>query len=314
MANRYPTSGIYLNFEVGDVFQYKYHDLYAGAGYVNDYTLKYTITTKTISGNTIEYETEGIEAGYFQYLYPPWDGYGYAYFVSYELEYYDSSNYSVNKFNNELLKMWNITVCPMGTGEIFTRYSVYTDSIDVPSKHFGLNIGEFEGNLYYTNDYLSDELITIPDPLMACDEGGFAGMTYKKTLGITEYYYQTWEDGYHYYLEGYIKNGDTIGIITPDSILLLLSVPDYDIGKLKMVNVYPNPADKTINFRFTELNNSAEEIFIEIRNLQGQFLMQQAGMKTETITLDVESLAPGIYLYTIKSYENIIRQGKLVIQ
>jgi hypothetical protein len=170
-----------FDFEVGDVFQYKYHDLYAGSGYVNDFTIKYTISTKTISGNTIEYETEGIEAGNFQYLYPPWDGYSYAYFVTYELEYFDSSNYSVNKFNDELIKMWNITVCPMGTGEIFTRYSVYADSNDVPSKHFGLYIGEFDGNLYYTNNYLSDELIAIPNPLMACDEGGFAGMTYKKS-------------------------------------------------------------------------------------------------------------------------------------
>jgi hypothetical protein len=105
-----------------------------------------------------------------------------------------------------------------------------------------------------------------------------------------------------------------MGIITPDSILLLLSTHDNDIGKLKMVNVYPNPTSKAINFHFTELNIATEEILIEIRNLPGQLVMEKTGVMNESITLNIDDISPGIYIYIIKSDKIIVQQGKLVIQ
>jgi hypothetical protein len=300
-----------FDFDIGDVFQY------GGFGSNIDFTIywtrKITIISKEINYNNLTYNFEGIYHAFgYDNIFPP-DPFEVGYPISGSQAYTDSLNHLANKYQNQLNVFPN-SFSSYGFGKVFTVARLMIDiETNLVSKQFGLHYDENEvdGRLFYELVDNSDTLHAYNTPFLIEEPGPMKGIIYKAHLG--EIY--TAEGFFEYEatmeLEGYIKDSDTIGTITPDSLLLVNVIESSAVNR--KVLVYPNPTNKSINLRFTEVNNEADEISIEIRNLQGQLLMHQAGIASETVTLDVEKLSQGIYICIIKNKENIIQQEKLVI-
>lgn len=294
-----------FNFEVGDVFQYEFHEV--DASWHRFEIQKFTVELKYLFEDSIAYQFHKVINGY-TIDYINWEQFNYSNWADVEVCYTDSLNHPANKYNYELVKMWDDYWGFYWYFSFFSKTFLSKDSLNNLTKTFGSTYCPLEDyEIYVEINPYNDTLIR--------EQGWFTYdvlVNYTEGLGRTIYDY--WEDEQivTMYLEGYIKNGDTVGTITPDSLLLTEINPN--IATDTKIKVYPNPADKHANFQFTDLNNTADKINIEIRNLHGQLLMQQATMKLETITLNVEKFSPGIYFYSVISGEAIIQQGKLVIR
>jgi hypothetical protein len=300
-----------FNFDVGDVFQYfeDAGDPY-GSGYI---TRKITITTKELNSNSYSYGYDGIY--YCVYWWAGGGGGTDSYTYSDNFNFTDSINHPVNYFCGQDYLLPN-SYTSLGTNSVLTvaRYDVNPET-GVIYKLFGTKdetYTPYSADVFYEISLYSDTLYRLEYISLLAEPCGLMGLGYGGSLGeafSSEGCFEYWSLKK---LVGYIKDGDTVGNITPDSLLLI------GINNLNDVNsevlVYPNPADKTVNFQFKELNNITNNILIEIRNLQGQIYLQKSEVKNETITLDVENFTPGIFLYTIKSNEMMIQQGKLIIQ
>ncbi len=143
------------------------------------------------------------------------------------------------------------------------------------------------------------------------EPGPIKGKIYKTHLG--EIYHA---EGFFEYeviisLEGYIKDGDTVGTITPDS-LLLVGISDTKSTKGEVI-AFPNPAGDYICFKFPQAE-LYDGYSIEIRNLLGEVIRIESIGGNETQMLDIADLKPGIYLCSIKNKLNVIQKLKLVIQ
>ncbi len=289
-----------FNFEVGDIFQR--YTLEEWSYYYHWRINKLQIVSKEINTNGVTYIADGIEMGDENAAH-------YAFLYTGELIYNFTDYPLANAFNNELIDLSDLPCC--WDNGYYSRLTIYRDSNNFINKHWGVHLNQDHGDIFYQSNFSSDILTILP----SIAEVFFMphGVTYTESLGQSmEYYNDFSESEIKYFWMGFIKNGDTVGTITPDSLLLT------GINNLNNVNsavlVYPNPAYKLVTFRFTELNKTIDHINIEIHNLQGQVLMQQTGVKNEIVTLNVESLEPGIYFYTIKSRKIVVQQGKLVIQ
>jgi hypothetical protein len=302
-----------FNFEVGDVFQTGEDAGNAdGSGNI---IRKLTITSKEIINNSYIYDYDGI---YWCLYFDIGIGWGIAsYNYSDSFLFTDSILHPANFYPGQIYIL-PYSYSGYGTGRVLTRAKIETDTaFNLVTKEFGMkeeNYGFdfFQDDVFYEFDDLNDTLYRYDNVSILGQPGGSKGIGYGASVGLTysnEGFFEYWSIKR---LVGFIKDGDTVGTITPDSLLLT------GINNLKDVNsevlVYPNPTYKLVNFRFTELNKTTDQINIEIHNLQGQVLMQQTGVKNEIVTLNVESLEPGIYLYNINSNEMMIQQGKLVIQ
>ena len=74
------------------------------------------------------------------------------------------------------------------------------------------------------------------------------------------------------------------------------------------INVYPNP----ITDRFTINIDNSEQAEIILYDLSSRKLLQQTF--TNTTTLNTEQLAKGMYLYTVRNKNGIIKNGKVIKQ
>ncbi len=300
-----------FDFGVGDVFQF-FEDAGDpfGSGFI---TRKLTITSKEVNSNSFNYSYDGI----YNCLYFEAGGGGgiSSYTYSDDFNFTDSINHPANYFSGQDYVLPN-SYTGNGTHRVFTvaRYDV-DDETGGFYKNFGTKdetTTPYSADVFYELSQFSDTLYRFEYTSVLFEPCGLMGFGYGGSLGETfrsEGCFEYWSLKE---LAGYIKDGDTVGTITPDSLLLT------GINNLNAVNpavfVYPNPVDNVINFRFNELNPSWDEFKIEIRNLLGQLVMQQTGEMKESITLNIDDISPGIYIYTIKSNKIIVQQGKLVIR
>ena len=75
-----------------------------------------------------------------------------------------------------------------------------------------------------------------------------------------------------------------------------------------VINVYPNPMADKLNVKIN--NNEPSEI--NIYDISSRKILQQTF--TNTITLNTEQLAKGVYLYEVRSRKGIIKNGKVIKQ
>ena len=293
------------NFEVGDIFQQ-----YQETGYIGDWwhiTRKITITSKTVSDSSYSYTVDGI---YYSFAnYGPPESYSY----TDNLLFIDSVNHPANKFPGQIYQFPYSAMANSDT--IFSVTKVMLDSeTNLVHKHFGNqeeNYIPFETNLYYEEDEGSDTLFRFEYASVIGDPCGLMGFGYGESIGDlyrTEGCFEYWELKS---LMGYIKDGDTVGTITPDSILLSVGIKDIVINN-NTFNIYPNPCKNIVNFR-TIGNPFAFPFKLELRNMQG-LLVKEILISKKEGQVDVSELPQGVYFYTIKSEKEIIQSGKLVIQ
>ena len=282
-----------FDFEVGDVFQFNFVQ-----GETTEYwheTQKFLVQDKVVSSNNIEYQFKKIIDGLYI------DYFGGSYFYSYSTEvsnsYYDSLNHPCNNYNNELVVMWEDYSGTSIEDFPFSKTILHKDSIGNTVKKMG---GNFDNGLYHQIDPFNDTLQ---------QDGDYDHfITYTEGLGVTVYNYFCFEQMVGYSIQGYIKDGDTVGIITPDS-LLLVGVESNQINRFSRFVVFPNPATEWLNIKQSNPNYTYN---FELRNLYGQLLKEEKNIHSSYYNINISDFKPGIYFYVIKEKEKVVQQGKLI--
>lgn len=299
-----------FDFEVGDVFQYVGVVGGGGVMYIDSYTKKYTIVSKSVESGLISYLYEGYIKGLIWDIGNPWNSYGYSDIISGELVYTVANDLYSNLFPSELTEVVDSWCWLSFDNSSNARCKYYLDTIQTKTKQIGFTYNE--------DFYEIGELLAIPneynDTLLrytnwSFETEGVIGMTLKEKLGISTYIAYYFEDEDHYQLEGYIKDEDTVGIITPDSILFTkIKLNSYN---QRIVNLYPNPTEKYLYIKISN-PNSTYSYDIELRNLQGQLVKNEKDIQSSHYTLNVADLKAGMYFYIIREKEEVVQQGKVI--
>lgn len=155
-----------------------------------------------------------------------------------------------------------------------------------------------------TGPYLDSYFIpdnTSPDLVInACEFG--CHRIWEQGLGQTSFLH-TWFEGYSIReLVGYVIDGDTTGIITPNEILLTdVSTPNEN-GNPQII-LSPNPAVNTIQYDI-QTNTNLSNVQIKIYNAVGKILTQQTGQQNDSV--DISNLPNGIYFISFQTSEGLI--------
>jgi len=126
-------------------------------------------------------------------------------------------------------------------------------------------------------------------------------------LGVTEAWNSRFEYANSWWLSGAIINGDTLGWMPSDSYML--GIKD-DEGQQPPV-VFPNPANSSITFKFSD--KLSRNTIIRIYDIFGKEVLNNSFSNTEYFNLDISSLADGIYFYSVNINNNTIN-GRFIKQ
>ena len=301
-----------FNFNVGDVFQYNGHTTSVSPAEINEYILKYYILSKTFSTNKMTYNVHIIQKGVRYWIAPPPYGYWTPYVINSNenIEFnipqnsYYNADIITNKYNNEMFKTSN---CVVG----YAYKTIFSlDSLNIFTK----TIGGFNSPGFYNilSSYLPCN--SIPDFYCIGNGNVIEGATfgeYKVGLGRTAIIDGCFETDRYQFLQGYIKNGDTVGIITSDDILLHLN--EGISTAQNNITIYPNPFSETTSI---EIKGKQVDFpcILSLYNLQGQ-LIREEKINDNSFVLNKKKLQNGMYLYAILDVaNNLVGKGKLLVQ
>ncbi len=110
---------------------------------------------------------------------------------------------------------------------------------------------------------------------------------------------------------GYIKDGDTVGTITPDS-LLLTSIKLNESNESKAFRVFPNPATDVLNIFLLQENN-IDDTYYRNKKYTRCYLFFKKNLLNKEESIDVSNLKPGVYFYTIHQNKANFQRGKILI-
>ena len=307
-----------FDFNAGDMFEYLTCGVNTNLVINYSEIRKYTITNKIISGDTVTYGISGLSLYHetplgggplttlWNIINQPLQ------FINYHHST-DNLNSTYNLYNNELFTMdyfWG------GQGNI--PYNVsrhYLDSNNVFTKAYGrvLYTGfpnypfcfaypfppEYDDFAYSINiDSTSDVINRIYNDFDSYRQ------IYSVGLGLVHWSFTTWEPVENTDLIAYRKGNDTIGVFTPDSLLVNVN----SVQLLSELKVYPNPARDKIHIQFAFI--SSGKIFITDNS--GRKILEKPFSDKE-IEVNVSSIAAGLYFVSVQSTEGVFT-GKIVVE
>ena len=283
-----------FDYEVDDVFQY--HG-WAGDGSwpppnSDSYTLKMKITSKTQTENSVNFGRDIIKR---------WTTSGGSYISSDEVTYTNTPEFMANQLPGTL---YNICADEQVYYEICGSepYQVVSDI-----KHtFAPYLEEIKA---IGNDSDPDG----PRMLVPCEYGNprmvnvaweymySVGRNYAAGLGQVSHGLSSFEQFDGWDIEGYVKEGDTVGVITPDDILLDVK----EISRHQTIKVFPNPAEDILYFKIPKQST------VQIFNIRGQMVFEKAFTETKN-QINVNDFMPGIYLLKVISGDRVYNQKVVV--
>jgi hypothetical protein len=279
----------FFDFQVGDIFQYQITAGWAtGIGYeaIDTYE-KVTILGKIEFTDSLHYDIHRIgRTVYWDTSFP----YDTSYFDEIdEITYSDSADHPCNKFQNENVNQ------PLGFYDDFPHFTKMTlkrenDTMIVKEE------GDYQAywSSVFTYHNFPDTSLHY-DLLEVCCADEFV-RTYKTGLGETNYFLWIFEIDESKELIGYIKNGDTTGIIIDDSILT--STCEVK-ARAKSIKLYPNPAD---DYFIIDNSDTPESSILSIYTTSGVLVKSiQLGKATQNQRIDVQDLKPGMYIIVLRN-------------
>ena len=286
----------FFNFEIGDVFQYKYTSGYLGDEWHS--LSKITILSKSDYGDSLVYEVHNIGFNW-QTTYP---GYPHdtVFFAQYTLwNFTDSASHFCNRYNNE-----SAFTSPVSWGPLYSPVELVWESDSLVCKKIRPVYGWAEG-LGYRPTEPSDPLYH-PDLLIMAVDG--YDLEYRPGLG--QVYYMLWVFEFNEWEEliGYVKDGDTTGKVYEDSILT--AVP-FTAPLSGTVSIYPNPARDHFYVGLPDSHDGP--CHVSIFNFQGQQKSKyDFGEGITRFRVDVSSLRKGVYYILVTGREHRV-VSKLIV-
>lgn len=264
-------------FNTDDIFQYRTEDYGDAGGWLELHLTisKYKIVNRDIREDTILYDIEGIEYSHWEDdLNNVWGVE--SRIINDNIIYVDSATHMLNHCNDTVF---------YGPHFGYSLYVLVTDTIieEIPGKYIGgLN------RVYIKDD--NNHYEPLNEAELRFKE------IYLNNLGLINSETNEFEHGIRKWLEGYIKNGDTTGIITSDENLI---VGLYEKEVFNKHSFYPNPANSIIHFRFP---GKSVNLHINIYNASG-ILVKSVKLNNEQI--NIEDLTNGLYLYKISDISDV---------
>ena len=311
LGEQVPKFADFFDFDVGDMFEYKIAD-YTMECHPKDVIFKYTITNRLVNGNVYDFAVDGIKLLHDWMLWnpscAPHDYYWTELFSNYHIVFIDSATHVTNKFNREYFIL-NYQIpeldipCFGNYDSIYDRIRMFPDSNNLLQKSFGISgLPDVNNQSYYFYlNYLTDTL--NPSGLNIAWQSH--SLIYTVGLGVTAKSYSScFEPSYEEHLTAYRKNGDTVGVFTPDSILLMgLKQEQFKDDVL----ISPNPATSIL--LISHLPHKLMEI--SLTDIQGKTLLKKTAEDFQ-VELDINDVESGLYFITIKSSAGIFSKKVLI--
>jgi hypothetical protein len=279
-----------FNFHVGDVFQYR--DLYAQYGSDDGWVslVKQTIFSRDSSSAGYSY---GFKESIMRWNRDPFMGYEWDtthyFFPDTSEVFIDSATHFANVNPQGMVRNpTNYFIPPFTSAAIMF---IYPDTGTTVSRQMG---EELDGYSLFSFG-VGDTLISGLSYLYIDKYTVGLGRTINK-VGIFENYNEE-------ILIGYVKNGNTTGIVYPDDFLLE-KVPETDAGKF---NIFPNPVTDKLIVELTALPGNTN---LSLMNVEGQELMHKQITNQKTL-VDFGPFPAGVYFLRIKN-EKTVQTRKVI--
>lgn len=99
---------------------------------------------------------------------------------------------------------------------------------------------------------------------------------------------------------------------TVDYCMGITAVPQHDIAATT-VNVFPNPFNTTTTF-LIETQEPVNDMQLSVYDGSGRLVRQVTNINTNTVTIDREGLSGGMYFYILSADNQLLTNGKLIIE
>jgi hypothetical protein len=311
----------YFDFNIGDMFEYQGKATHGMNPVMQDFIRKYTITGKTISGDSLIYTVSGIyysqdyhlslpsPGSYFLYVHQPFTA---------TYTYVDSTGHFGNHFNNMLLDSGERVNAPPGWGDCCFPssfvYSWLSNSAQLFKDSLGLD-GILFGSMLDSTTCFTPTVVSDTTLFYGSDTlnpfygfGNYASnmqrAVYKKGLGQVYSNYTTFfEESFLDRLTAYQVNGDTVGTFTTDSWLM-----GIENGlAIQTFSLYPNPAADEVTIILPQ-NGTAEVTLIDPLGRTVKSFGKMSGQNN----LSIADITNGVYfLRVVNGNDN--SQQKLII-
>ncbi len=132
---------------------------------------------------------------------------------------------------------------------------------------------------------------------------------WQEGLGETSYQFWCYRYSEGRGLQGYIQDGDTTGIITPDSTLAYIDstifiMNENVLSAFDKVTLFPNPATNELNFN-VETTAPIQQLEIVIYDTNGKAWKKQIFRDALIGKISVRDLPKGIYIITFRSDQEL---------
>ncbi|MCA6361531.1 MAG: T9SS type A sorting domain-containing protein [Bacteroidetes bacterium] len=312
----------YYDFQTGDVFQYYGFSFEPGSGQLITAWSKYTVLQRQNYSDSIVYTYEVYHSSRSQQAaqmnIPP--TYSNTYNPGFVNVITNCASHHLNQPNHSLIeprffnsysyypqRYWGCGDTMSGGG--VNEWQYFHDSLNNPGAFFGEYSMSGGPVAWFPLSSTSDTLYGIEPFSQNIPQWPIFNMAiyarYVKGLGMIE---ANWDQLFEYsryeLLMGYVKNGDTVGTVYPDTYFNL-STPE---NQLLAVRSFPNPANESLRIELEQPSGTAR---IELLNLQGEVVEQFATTNT-THTLSTASIPSGTYLLRV-SNDTGVRVQRVVI-
>jgi hypothetical protein len=267
------------NYNVGDVFQYRFEFMSYAMGDGGGGLLKQRILSKDSSSAGYTYEVESYRISWYESVIG-FHGDSSHYYEVGTIEMVDSASNFCNFYPGQLI------VDPLGPGTVGDHASLMVIRQDT-GMAVSRYVGPAECPLFYRSS--SDTLA----PLYIV----FYMNKYTTGLGNVVNDVSIFESSDQTILIGYVKNGDTTGVIYPDE-LILEKVPGYQ--QEQWLRIFPNPAKETV---FLECQDGRAfsghvELYTSVGRLVRSFDFSGSQAKAG---IKISGLSAGLYFLVAKN-------------
>jgi hypothetical protein len=286
----------FYNFDIGDVFESnKEGTLAAGTPSFFNLKEKREVLKRFWEADTLVYQLDIRTKQTNAYPNPPYQ-YQYSYHDTLLLKIHPAffQNWVENGLPNEYVtssqSQWN----DFDAARVDFRTHPFWGKIKM--------VGEFSGPLESKCGHFQTYQNSGSE-VLECDGCVAFNQTYSLGLGLVASQDGCFEFSEMYNLTGFIKNGDTSGVITPDYDFTKTKEPTTESEKTS-ISVAPNPSFDTWNIEFETPLPTETELLI-FNNL-GQAVFQQKVSKGENnTTIEAETYPNGIYFLEIIGVKSI---------
>jgi hypothetical protein len=277
----------FFNFNVGDVFQYHGKSINYGIGYGTGWLEKVTVISRDSSPEGYHYGVISTGMSWQESLIGPVGDSTHFYYDTTNV-YIDSAGHPCNFYPLQLVRD---PQDPVLSGPNASWMKIFSDTGQVISRQEGLVFGTPEEAPLYNYGG--------PDTL---EPAGYMNFIKKYSTGLGQVIdrVEIFEISWYNDMIGYVKSGDTTGIVYPDEFIL------QKINERKMsagIKVFPNPARERIYIQFPEPTTGS--VWIGMFSTDGRNVFSsECDLRGDKIEVTLPSLSPGIYFVRVTSGEN----------